>query len=393
VIIERFSMAIIERFSMARIESLAPSQHTFSGRPVQSHSPVSNPLTRSLWVAAIALSLGACTPPSDRVSRDTSERPNATSAEAGKALEIVTTFLPMTQFTKAVAGDRAQVTQLLPRNLSPHDYQAKPTDAQRLATADVLIHNGLEFENFLEPMIENAGHSGLSVIDTSKGIEVLAIDQKGKEHAVEEHTAEEHVKETSKTRDPSRPNSAQAAKEAGTEEHGAFDPHIWLDPIRAIAQVENIRDGLIATDPAGQVIYTANAAAYVGKLKALDQEIRMDLAPFAGKTFVTFHDFSTYFARRYGLKAEFLVNVPEESPSPGDVKRVLEAAQASDLKTLLTDSEASSGAFRALAEDLGVKVSTFKPNEVGDVNSIEPDAYLRVMRENVANLKTAFSAP
>lgn len=40
----------------------------------------------------------------------------------------------MTQFTTAVAGDRAEVTQLLPTNVGPHDYQAKPGDAQEIAT-------------------------------------------------------------------------------------------------------------------------------------------------------------------------------------------------------------------------------------------------------------------
>jgi ABC-type Zn uptake system ZnuABC Zn-binding protein ZnuA len=77
---------------------------------------------------------------------------------------VVTTFLPITQFTKAVAGDRAEVTQLLPTNVGPHDYQAKPEDAQRLAEADVLVQNGLEMEEFLEDLVENAGNPDLTIM-------------------------------------------------------------------------------------------------------------------------------------------------------------------------------------------------------------------------------------
>ncbi|NJM58452.1 MAG: zinc ABC transporter solute-binding protein [Synechococcales cyanobacterium RU_4_20] len=360
-------------------------------------------LTR-FWVAAIAISLGACTATSgsnpEGSSSGTVAGNAATPADGEKALQVVTTFLPMTQFTKAVAGDRAQVTQLLPTNIGPHDYQAKPTDAQSLANADVLIQNGLEIESFLAPMIENAANSNLKVVDTSEGLELIAmVEEVGEEGHDHDHGAgnekEDHSKEDHSEEKATSGKSAQATEGAAAEheehEHGEFDPHIWLDPVRAIEQVENIRDGLIAADPTGEAEYTANAAAYIEKIKELDQEIRTTLTPFAGKTFVTFHDFANYFAGRYGLKAEFLVNIPEENPSPDDVKRVIEAAQSSDLKTLLTESEASAGPFQALAQDLNVKISTFKSNEIGDASSIEPDAYLRVMRENVANLKAAFA--
>ncbi len=133
-------------------------------------------------------------------------------------------------------------------------------------------------------------------------------------------------------------------------EHGEFNPHIWLEPKRAIQQVENIRDGLIAVDPAGTADYTANAAAYIAELEALDAEIAADLTPYVGKTFVAYHDFAPYFADSYGLKAEFLVDVPSENPSPKDVKKVVDLVEASNLKTLLTEPQAGQR-LEALATD------------------------------------------
>jgi zinc transport system substrate-binding protein len=107
--------------------------------------------------------------------------------------------------------------------------------------------------------------------------------------------------------------------------------------------VENIRDGLIAADPEGEAEYTANAEAFIAELQVLDADISEKLAPFEGQTFVVFHDFASYFAESYGLQSEFLVGIPEENPSPEDVKRVMETVQAQGLKTIMTEPQASQG--------------------------------------------------
>jgi len=120
-------------------------------------------------VGAIALGLGSCattTPTSEAESPDTTDAEVTAAPE--DPLEVMTTFLPITQFTTAVAGDRAEVTQLLPTNVGPHDYQAKPGDAQALSTADVLVKNGLEMEFFLDDMIANAENADLTIIDSSE---------------------------------------------------------------------------------------------------------------------------------------------------------------------------------------------------------------------------------
>jgi zinc/manganese transport system substrate-binding protein len=280
----------------------------------------------------------------------------------------VTTFIPITDFTKAVAGDRAEVTQLLPTNVGPHDYQAKPEDAQKLTKADVLVENGLGMEEFLADLVKNAGNSNLKIIDSSKGVATISTE------AIEGHEHQAGEKEA----------------EAG-HDRVEFNPHIYLDPKRAVQQVENIRDGLIAADPGGKEMYTANAAAYIAKLKQLDAEFTGKLQPFADKTFVTYHDFAPYFAQSYNLKAEFLVGIPEENPSPEDVKRVIGAVKQSNLKTLLTEPQAGSSPFSALAKDLKVRVSTFDSLETSGTEGSQPDYYLTAMRQNVKNLVTAFS--
>lgn len=340
-----------------------------------SEAPYGN-LIRRLSIAvisAITLSLGSCA--ANAPSTNSDSQAQSPTAATTDELQVVTTFLPITQFTKAVAGDRAEVTQLLPTNVGPHDYQAKPEDAQRLVEADVLVKNGLEMESFLEDLIKNAENANLKMIDSSQGVQTIATESI-------EGEAHEHDHD----------HDANKQAEAGHgHQHGKYNPHIWLDPKQAIRQVENIRDGLIAADPAGKDVYTANAAAYIQKLRDLDAEITQLLQPYAGKTFVAFHDFAPYFAASYNLKASFLVDVPEENPSPDDVKRVMDTVQATNLKTLLTEPQAGQDAFIALANDLNVRVSTFDPMETGGPEALQPDYYLTTMRSNVQALVTAFA--
>lgn len=313
-------------------------------------------------LAAIVAGLGSCAPNSSSSSlSEVGDTVGQTIPTRSETLKIVTTTIPVTDFTKAVVGDRAEVTYLLPTNVGPHDFQAKPDDVRTIADADVLVQNGLELESYLDDLIANANNPDLKTIDSSQGIEPLTGQE---EHAEEEH-AEGH-------------------------EHGEFDPHIWLDPKRAIQQVENIRDGLIAADPDGEAAYTANAAAYIEQLKALDAEIAETLQPYTGEEFITYHDFAFYFADSYGLKAEYLVGMPDENPSPEDVKRVLETAQTENLKVLLTEPQAGDGQFAALAGDLDVQVSNFDPMETSAPQGVEPDYYLQTMRKNVESLEAAF---
>ncbi|MBE9101610.1 metal ABC transporter solute-binding protein, Zn/Mn family [Vacuolonema iberomarrocanum] len=379
-----------------------------------------------LAVGAIALALGSCTTPTTSTSETESSEADV-AATSDEPLQVVTTFLPITQFTNAVAGDRAEVTQLLPPNVGPHDYQATPGDAQAIASADVLVQNGLEMEFFLDDMIENAGNEELVIVDSSEGVATLANDEDhGHDHGAGEAHDHDHAEGEAHDHDHAEGEAHDHAEgeeahdhaegeahdhaereeahdhaegdahdhgEAGHHHaHGEFDPHIWLDPKRAIAQVENIRDGLIAVDPEGEAEYTANAEDFIAELQALDTEIAEQLAPFEGQTFVVFHNFAAYFAESYGLQSEVLVGLPEENPSPDDVKRVVETVQAEGLKTILTEPQVGGSSFEAIANDLDISVSVFDPIETGGTDALQPDYYLTTMRQNAENLSASFEA-
>ena len=293
---------------------------------------------------------------------------NNTDATEDKGLTVITTFLPITLFTEAVAGDCADVTALIPPNLGPHDFQATPSDLTDLSGANVLVKNGLGMEEFLDDLISSADNKDLVVIDSSTGVKTIKAAGGGHH---DDHHDDHH--------DHGHGHS-----------HGEYDPHIWLDPVRAAQQVENIRDGLVKADPSCAEGYKNNAEQFTAKLNELNTEFTAKLKPYTGKTFVAFHDFATYFASRYALKAEFLVDLPEMNPSPTDLQRVAAQVKKSGLKALLTEPQEGNRSFNALAKDLGVNIVEFNPLETGSAESAKvPGTYFEVMRSNVNNLVKA----
>ncbi len=238
--------------------------------------------------------------------------------------KIVTTFLPIYWFTKAVTGDTAEVEILVPPGTEVHEYQAKPENVRAIATANVLVKNGLGLEEFLEETVKNAQNPKLTEIDSSKGIKTI-----GEISPVV--------------------NTAKKEKDHD-HEHSEGNPHIWLDPVLAKQQVTNIRDGLIAADPQNKAIYEANAAAYIQQLENLNNEFQQTLQKNPNCTFVTFHDAYPYLAQRYNLKQVAVVEIPEDQLSPADVQKVVNTVRKYKVKALFSEPGIDNKLLKSLSQ-------------------------------------------
>ncbi len=282
----------------------------------------------------------------------------ATTPPTNSSSKIVTTFLPVHLFTKAVVGDTGEVDILISPGAEVHDYQATPDDAQLLAEADVLVENGLGMEAFLSDLVANTGNSQLQQIDASEGIEVIE-----EEHDEHEHEEKEHG-----------------------HHHEEGNPHVWLDPVLAQQQVANIRDRLIEIDPSNADSYRSNADAYIQQLQQLDNEFKQKLTPVQGCNFITFHDAFPYLAQRYGLKQEAIVEIPEDSITPQDIQRVQQLANQYQVKALLTEPGIEDKRIQQISSDLNLPLEEIDPLESGET---DPQYYFQAMRENLEALSRA----
>jgi zinc/manganese transport system substrate-binding protein len=255
----------------------------------------------------------------------------------------VATFLPIYWFTRAVAGEGAQVEILVPPGTEVHEYQATPANVQAIATANVLVKNGLG-------------------IEASQGIKAVAEISPVEETSEDEHGhGDEHG-----------------------DEHAEGNPHVWLDPVLAQQQVENIRDDLIATDPQNQAVYTSNAAKYIQKLQALDKEFQQRLQKYPNCTFVTFHDAYPYLAQRYKLKQVAVVEIPEDQLSPQDIQRAIAAVKKYNVKAVFGEPGTDNRLLKNLSQDLNLTFRPLDPLETGETN---PQYYFTAMQANLKSLE------
>jgi len=273
----------------------------------------------------------------------------------GDLLPVLATAAPVNLLAQAVGAGCARVEPLVSGARDSHDLHATPADLVRLGRARVLVINGLGLEHELPALLRSVANPSLRVIDSSRGVTPVLSQ-------------------------------------------GQPDPHIWLDPRRAQAQVEAIRDGLVAADPACRPRYTANADLLRRSLLDLDQELAAQLAPYRGGVVVSPHSFLGSFADRYGLRAESLVATPEASPSPGDLRRVLALLAGTGPRALVREPSESGGSIGALGRDLGLQPVPFDPMEAGfaaapPATAADPlGPYATVQRGNARQLVAAFRA-
>ncbi len=316
-------------------------------------------------IALLVLSIGAgCNQINTNQAETSPESPQAQEAgstptpQSGKT-KVVATFLPMYWFAKAVAGDAADVQILVPPGTEVHEYQATPDNVRAIATANVLVKNGLGLEEFLEDTVKNAQNPKLAEIDASKSIQPLdEISPTEKAGTEEEH---DHG-----------------------HEHAEGNPHVWLDPVLAKQQVSNIRDGLIAADPANKATYEANAAAYIKQLESLNNEFQQTLQKYPNCTFVTFHDAYPYLARRYNLKQVAVVEIPEDQLAPADIQKAVNAVKKYDVKALFGEPGTDNKLLNSLSQDLNLTLRPIDPLETGPT---DPQHYFQAMKTNLQNLE------
>ena len=302
------------------------------------------PSRRTLAVVVAGLSaafLGACGPGGDGAGR------------AGNARTAVATTTQVADLARAVAGERAEVRQILRPNADPHAYEPRPSDVKAVAGAAVVLRSGGGVDDWLGGVVANAG-SGATITTL---IDVV----------------------------PAR------------RREGSLDPHWWQDPRNAIAAVRRIRDVMIAADPGGRAAYTANAGAYVARLRALDRAIAscMRSIPAARRRLVTDHDALGAYADRYDIELVGTV-IPgvstQAQASAGEVARLVRTIRRTGVRTIFPQRSANAKLARAVARDAGAAIgAALYADTLGPAGS--PGAsYIGSLRFNTRALAAGFGA-
>jgi ABC-type Zn uptake system ZnuABC Zn-binding protein ZnuA len=284
--------------------------------------------------------------------------PVAQSGGAKTALKVVAAETFLADIAQNVAGDRIKIDALMPIGVDPHGFEPTPTDVAKITDSQVLIVNGAGFEAFLDELLKNAGGTRV-VIEAATGLASRQL----------------------------------RAGEFADPDH-AGDPHFWLDPNNVIKYAENIRDGLSQADPEGAATYTANAAAYIVKLKELDRWIadRVKEVPQANRLLVTNHESFGYFADRYGFQiiGTVMPSISTESaPSAQQLAQLIDHVKQTGAKAIFLETGTNPQLAQQVAREAGIKVETnLYSHSITAADGAAP-TYLDMMKFNTNAIVTA----
>lgn len=289
--------------------------------------------------------------------------------------KVVASIAPVHSLVASVMDGVAQPDLLVPAGVSDHDYAMKPSDLRAIAGADLVIWIGEPLEAYLAGALETEGTRSLELI------EVEGVDPRPFGVAAEgEHAGEAH-----------RPEHEHRQAEADGHDHLGLDPHIWLDPVRAQVIVRAVAAALTEIDPDNSRRYRDNAAETVAALQALDGEIRRQLAPFAEKPFVTFHDGYSYFVERYGLSQVGQLSVlPERGAGAATVRALRETVAAEGVACAFAEPQFDPGALEALAGGARLKIGVL--DAIGSGLDPGTPLYASLLRRNAAAIEDCLAS-
>jgi zinc transport system substrate-binding protein len=267
------------------------------------------------------------------------------AASSGKLI-VATSIAPLADFVKNVGGDRVQVESLVPPAASPHTYEPTPSQLRLLSSANMLILNDIGLEFWADKVISAVQNPNLRVVNISEGLSILA---------------------------------------GGADEGPAGNPHVWLNPLNAIKQVEHIRDALSQADAAGASVYAANADAYIAQLTQMHEDFLQRAQAFAGHDIITFHAAWDYFAQAYGLTvAAVIETTPGKEPSPAEIAQIVDTAKSIKAKAIFAEAQFSPKAAETIAAESGTEVLIVNPM------GYAPDySYIGMMQQNFNEIEQA----
>lgn len=247
-------------------------------------------------------------------------------------LQVVTTLFPLYDFARTIAGEKAQVTMLLPPGVEPHTFEPKPEEMIRISRAGLFIYTSKYMEPWAEKIVSGIDSKSLRVVNAGERVSYRATAGK------EEHEG--------------------GKDDHDGHDHKGMDPHVWLDFTNAALIVDSILDGFVAADPGNSALYRRNAEALKTRLTALDQRYRNGLSICSTRKLLHGGHYTFgYLAARYNLDYHALSGVSSDSePSAERMVALVREIKSSGAAFLFAEELLSPRLTETLAQEAGVGV-------------------------------------
>ena len=275
-------------------------------------------------------------------------------SQSGKGMKIVTSFYPIYAMVKEVSGDLNDV-RMIQSSSGIHSFEPSANDIAAIYDADVFVYHSHTLESWAGSLDPSLQKSKVKVLEASEGMTLERV-----------------------------PGLEDMEAGDGIDEKTLYDPHTWLDPEKVAEEAQIIADKLSELDSANKDTYQKNAQSFSAKAHDLTKKYQPIFEKANQKTFVTQHTAFSYLAKRFGLNQLGIAGIsPEQEPSPRQLTEIQEFVKTYKVKTIFTESNASSKVAETLVKSTGVSLKTLNPLEADPQND---KSYLENLEENMAIL-------
>ena len=324
----------------------------------------------------------------------------ASPAAADAAVRVVASIKPVHSLVSAVMAGVGEPHLIIRGAVSPHTFSMRPSDAAMVENARVIFLIGESLETFLARPIDTlAGNARVIALSEAQGLVRRPLREGGtfeahghgtdddhgrredEEHEGEEHEGEEHAKGN---------GAADGDDDHDAHRRGAFDMHIWLDPVNAGVMARTIAGVLSEADPANAGTYAANAQALLPRLEELTAQIAAEVAPVRGKPFIVFHDGYRYFEDRFGLTAAgSSVVSPDRSPGVRRISELRDKMRELGVTCVFAEPQFEPRLIDVIIEGTAARTGTVDP--LGATIESGPELYFTLIHNMAASFKSCLT--
>ncbi|CAH1194762.1 High-affinity zinc uptake system binding-protein ZnuA [Paenibacillus auburnensis] len=285
-------------------------------------------------------------------------------------VNVVTTFYPIYEFAGEIGGEDVNAINLLPVGVEPHDWTPRSQDIINTSKAQLFLYNGAGLEGWVPNFLKSLeSDSETKAVEVSQGVDYIMTDEEdGHDHG-EAEAAENHAAE-------------------GSSDSLHTDPHTWVSPKSALIMAENIKESLIAVDPAHKAGYEERYNKLAERLQALDSKFETELAKMPNKEIVVSHQAFSYLARDYGLTQHAIMGLsPDSEPRGQDLVNLAALVKEEGIRYIFFEELVSDKLAKTLAGEAGVETMVLNPVEgLTEAQEKNGDNYFTLMEKNLQNL-------
>ena len=244
---------------------------------------------------------------------------------------VTVSILPQKYFVDQIAGNLLHVNVLISPGSSPHNYEILPSQMKDLAKSKAWLQIGLlTFEAALNDKLADI-NKNLSIVNCSVGIIPIADSEVSEEGHAQEH-----------------------------ENHGAYDPHIWLAPAETKIMALNTLKALKAGFPDHATDFDSNYKRFITRIDSITALIEQKLTPLQNRNILIFHPALAYYARQFRMK-QVALELNGKDPSPRHMKEIVDLAHTQNIHVIFIQKEFDSAFALQLSREIDGKVVIIDP--------------------------------